>query len=497
MSGKSSDTFSFISKRAVKSLSCENVLLEFFAKTAANPFNAETNPSGIINMGTSENKLVMDILNERFSKISLGNLPNQLMQYNDMHGTASFRSALAAFLTRYMKPVSPIDKDNLFVFNGCGSVIEMLGFAICDDGDCVLIPAPYYGAFQTDLATRMGCDVYSIELTHAVKAEYGETVPFELSIGRMEQAYKSAKSAGLNVRAIILANPNNPLGNVYTKAQLLSYLKFADKYKLHFILDEIYFLSIYDPDVSMTTGLSLSGAIDPNLLHIVWGFSKDFAVSGFRTGLVHTVNSELASVLFSSGYFQSVPTIAQYVLQCIVEDFDWLDTIYFPTNQERLKKAKNYVCSELDELGVQCLPSVGGLYVWVDFREFVQPLNKEGEMKLMERFLENGVYITAGLAFQAPEFGWFRIIFSVNDIQLKPGVQRIKKVLSEVKGKNTHVDNPRKNHGSEAEENLDDLVVKLQNQISSSDWLTHNTADKWVKDNPTLASKFLEEKNRK
>ena len=347
----------------------------------------------------------------------------------------------------------------------------------------------------------MGCVSYSIELTHASNPEFGETAPFELSVGRMEQAYKSAKSEGLNVRAVILANPNNPLGNVYTKDQLISYLKFADKYKLHLILDEIYFFSIYDPAVSMTTGLSLFGAIDPNLLHIVWGFSKDFAVSGFRCGLVHTVNSELASVLFSSGYFQSVPTIAQYVLQCIVEDFDWLDTIYFPTNQERLRKAKNFVCSELNEIGVQCLPSVGGLYVWVDLREFVQPLNKEGEMKLMEQFLENGVYITAGLAFQAPEFGWFRIIFSVNDAQLKPGVQRIKKVLSEVKEKSTHVDNLRKtpgeSHGAEAEENLDDLVVKLQNQITNSDWLTHNTSEKWVKDNPTLASKFLEEKNRK
>ena len=127
MSSESSAKSSFISERAAKSLSFENVLLDFFAKTSSNPFNVESNPGGIINMGTSENKLVMDILNERFSKISLGDLPYQLMQYNDMHGAASFRAALAAFLTRYMKPVSPIDKDNLFVFNGCGSVIEMLG----------------------------------------------------------------------------------------------------------------------------------------------------------------------------------------------------------------------------------------------------------------------------------------------------------------------------------------------------------------------------------
>ena len=367
----------------------------------------------------------------------------------------------------------------------------------------MLIPAPYYGAFKTDLAMRMGCVAYSIELTSEIKTEFGETEPFELSVGRMEQAYTSAISEGRNVRAIILSNPNNPLGNVYSKSQLISYLQFANKHKLHLLLDEIYFLSIYDPDVSMTTGLSLSDAIDPNLLHIVWGFSKDFAASGFRCGLVHTVNSEVAKVLFANSYFQSVPTLAQYILQCVVEDFDWLDTIYFPTNKERLRKARKYVYNELESIGVKCFESVGGLYVWVDFRDFVRPLSKEGEMKLMEKFLENGVYITAGLAFESPEYGWFRIIFSVNDEQLMPGIQRIKKVLLDEKAIIAQSQDsgqcPVTSDGAQArtEEELDDLVAKLQNQISNSDWLAHNTAEKWVKDNPDLASNFLNEKNMK
>ena len=356
-----------------------------------------------------------------------------------------------------------------------------------------MIPAPYYGAFQTDLALRMGCVTISIELTSAIKAEFGETEPFELSVGRMEEAYKKAVEQGQRVRGIILSNPNNPLGNVYSKTQLISYLQFADKYRLHVILDEIYFLSIYDSDVSMTTGLSLSGAIDPNLLHIVWGFSKDFAISGFRCGLVHTVNKELVKILNANAYFQSVPTITQYILSCFVEDFDWLDNVYFPTNQKRLKMARDYVCSELATIGISSFPAVGGLYVWVDFREFVRPLSKEGELKLMEIFVENGVYITAGCAFYSPEFGWFRIIFSMNDVELKVGVQRIKKVLLDIKQKKS-LDSP----GNEVktEERLDDLVATLQNQISQSDWLKNNTAEKWTKENPELASRFLEEKKQ-
>ena len=129
-----SEGTSFISKRAERSLATDSVLVNFFEKAAANPFHARTNPGGTINMGTSENKLVMDIWKEKLSQINLKDFPDQLLQYNDMRGTASFRKALATFLTRYMKPALPINEDDLYIFNGCGSVLEMLGkvlFTVC------------------------------------------------------------------------------------------------------------------------------------------------------------------------------------------------------------------------------------------------------------------------------------------------------------------------------------------------------------------------------
>ena len=373
----------------------------------------------------------------------------------------------------------------------------VLGFAICDDGDSILIPAPYYGAFKTDLALRMGCVTVSIELSSDVNKEFGETEPFELSVGRMQHAYLKAISEGHRIRGIILANPNNPLGNVYSKSQLSSYLEFANKYKLHVILDEIYFLSIYAPDAKMTAGLSLSGVIDPDLLHVVWGFSKDFAISGFRCGLVHTTNKELAQVLSANAYFQSVPTLMQHILQSFIQDFDWLDNIYFPTNHERLRKAKEYASRVLESIGVPCFPSKAGLYLWVDLREFVKPLNKGGELALMESFVNNGVYVTASCAFYAPEPGWFRIIFSVAADELKIGMERVREVLLRVKGQGllTSTDEPL-NDGTTvgSEEGLDDLVTKLKQQINSNDWLQENTAEKWVQENEELAAKFLEQK---
>ena len=130
MAAKGDKVSTFISQRGLQSSSSENILLEFFGKAAANPFHNEQNPDGVINMGTSENKLILDVLRAKLSTINIGELPTEFMQYNDMRGTPAFRKALATFLTKYMKPIKPINMDDLFVFNGCGSVLEMLGMSL-------------------------------------------------------------------------------------------------------------------------------------------------------------------------------------------------------------------------------------------------------------------------------------------------------------------------------------------------------------------------------
>ena len=127
MAAKSGECIGPMSKRALKSISQENILLEFFMKASASKFHPENNPDGVINMGTSENKLVMDILSEKLAKVSLGDAPSKLMQYDNMHGTAEFREALSAFLTKYVEPAREICSDDIYVFNGCGSVLELLG----------------------------------------------------------------------------------------------------------------------------------------------------------------------------------------------------------------------------------------------------------------------------------------------------------------------------------------------------------------------------------
>ncbi len=157
-------------------------------------------------------------------------------------------------------------------------------------------------------------------------------------------------------------------------------------------------------------------------------------------------------------------------------DFDWLDNVYLPTNRKRLRQAYLSASEMLKEMGVEVLESSAGLYVWVNLKRWTKPLSRDGEMKLMDVLIDNGVYITSGVAFNSAEYGWFRIIVTTHPEALKIGLQRLKSVLQKI--------------DDSGEEKLENLVEQLQSQIKGSDWLKENSAEKWVEENPELAKEF-------
>ena len=425
-----------ISERSKIGISREAILNAYETKQQENPFDAEKNPGGIVNFGVAENKLMYDVLQKKLKTVNLGNLPERYTQYCDLRGIPEFRESLAKFLDHYMKPSEPTEKDNLFVMNGCGSVIETLAYALCDAGEAMLIPSPYYGAFTGDLSGRMDVAVHSVVLTSQPKKEFGETRPFQLSRRRLQDAYDDATKKGIRIKGIILTNPHNPLGTIFTEEELYVCLNFANSHKLHVISDEIYLLSVFKQNASVVCALALKHIPDPDRLHVVWGFSKDFGISGFRCGLVHTWNEGLKKVInVSCAYFHSIPTTLQYILQHFTDDFDWLDNVFIPTNQKRLREANEFVTRALKNLGVDVFPAQAGLYVWADFRKYIEPLTREAESNLFHAMMDGGVYVPPGLAFACEEIGWFRIIVTVDEKSLKVGMERLPEILKDFSAK--------------------------------------------------------------
>ncbi|KXJ04552.1 1-aminocyclopropane-1-carboxylate synthase-like protein 1, partial [Exaiptasia diaphana] len=79
---------------------------------------------------------------------------------------------------------------------------------------------------------------------------------------------------GIKIRALLLVNPNNPFGYIYTEEEIQEYLQFAHRNDIHVIMDELYLLSIFKEGCTMKSVLSCKNIPDPKRLHVLWGLSK-------------------------------------------------------------------------------------------------------------------------------------------------------------------------------------------------------------------------------
>ncbi|NWU98293.1 1A1L1 protein, partial [Upupa epops] len=397
-----------------------------FALYIANPFHRERNPQGILNLGTSENKLCFDLIEDRLTRPDMNYLEPHHFQYCDMRGTRSFREEIAKFLTHYARAAEALDPEHVTVMNGCCSVFAALSTVLCDHGDGYLIPAPYYGGINSETWLYGGIEPVHVPLFSEVPA--GGSHPFQLTVDKLEAAVQRAAEQGIRVRALILINPHNPLGDVYPAELLTQCLQFAHRHALHVIMDEMYMLSIYD-DTPFCSVLSLARLPDPDRTHFMWGFSKDFAMSGIRVGVLYTRNDAVRKAVNQLAIFHSCPGPVQHVLSQFLRDRDWLDKVFLPTNRKRLKEARTLLVAGLADLGIPVLSSSGGLYVWADFRKFLKSATFEAELDLWQRLLDERLLISPGKAFSCHEPGWFRLIFanSVDDVCLC--IQRLEQTL--------------------------------------------------------------------
>ncbi|MGH0122961.1 UNVERIFIED_CONTAM: hypothetical protein FKN15_077615, partial [Acipenser sinensis] len=223
---------------------------------------------------------------------------------------------------------------------------------------------------------------------------------------------------GIRVRALILINPHNPLGDIYPAHLLKECLDFAHRYGLHVIIDEIYMLSVYDGTFASVH--SLDRLPDPERTHIIWGFSKDFAMCGVRVGTVYTQSQEVRKALNQLACFHGCAGPVQQLLSHLIWDQEWINNTFLPANRRRLLKSRSILVNGLQKLNIPVLKGFAGLFVWADFRKFLKTQTFEAEMDLWWKLIHEKVYISPGQAFYCSEPGWFRLVFSdtVNKIQL-------------------------------------------------------------------------------
>ncbi|KAF3822017.1 hypothetical protein GH733_007391 [Mirounga leonina] len=370
-------------------------------------YHEDKNPLGFVNLGISENKLCLDLKTERLSQSDMNFIEDVLLQYPDWSGQPFLQEEVAWFLTYYCKVPAQLDPENVVVLNGCSSVFSTLAMVLCDPGEALLTPTPFYGGFVFSSHLYSKVELILIHLDS--ESRDANPRPLELTVDKLEQALLEATLTGKMVRGLVLINPQNPLGdNTWNLPRR--------RYNLHVIIDEIYMLSVFDESITFHSILSMESLPDPNRTHVIWGTSKDYGISGFRFGVLYTHNKEVASAMSSFGYLHSVSGITQYKLPV---------TAIFPRPVQ------------IEGIGDPFLNRGSGLYVWINLKvvssgnevwyswaalpDYLDPCTFEEELLLCRRFLDNKLILSRGKTYMCKEAGWFRMVFADRPLRLKQG----------------------------------------------------------------------------
>nr|XP_027792123.1 probable inactive 1-aminocyclopropane-1-carboxylate synthase-like protein 2 [Marmota flaviventris] len=392
-------------------------------------YHEEKNPLGFLNLGVSENKLCVDLITERLCQNDMNCIEEDLLQYSDWRGHPLLREEVARFLSYYCRAPTRLDPENVVVLNGCCSVFSALLMVLGDPGETFLVPTPFYGGFTFVSHLYAKVELFPVHLESEITEENSE--PFQLTVDKLEKALLEARQKEKKVRGLVLTNPQNPLDVVYSQDSLMEYLEFAKRHNLHVIIDEIYMLSVFDESIKFHSVLSIERLPDPDRTHVIWGTSKDFGISGFRFGALYTHNKEVASAVSVFGYLHGISGITQYKLCRLLQDREWIDTVYLPANHSRLRTAHKYITKKLRALKIPFVNHGSGLYIWVNLQSYLKPCTFEEERALHGRFLDNKLMLSRGKSYMCKEPGWFRIIFAENHVPLKLAMHRFKHVLEE------------------------------------------------------------------
>ena len=363
---------------------------------------------GFVDMSTAENALVWDLLEPEMSKAR--SVPASAARYGDTRGSAAFRAAVAALAGRTFvgRDVNP---DSICTMAGAGAVLEAVFHALCDPGDGVLVATPGYAGFWMDLETRDEAVIIPVP----TRWEEG----YRITPDELDRAFDSSTRP---IRALLLSSPDNPTGRVLDRSEITDLIEWCRNRGIHLVSDEVYALSIHDG----TPFTSVSNVTDlDDDIHIVWAISKDFAVSGFRCGVLLTENESLHRAVTGQAIWSGVSGRTQQLFAELLSDQTWTDG-YLTEMRRRLADAHDVATRALGARSVRHLPGQAGFFVMLDLSAHLDEPTFTAERDLWRRMVAAGVNLTPGEDCRSSIPGMFRMCFAATPVEsLAIGIDRI------------------------------------------------------------------------
>jgi aspartate aminotransferase len=321
------------------------------------------------------------------------------IHYSDLPGIAPLREALAHKL-RTFNGIAATAAD-LVVTNGLTHGSFAAFFAVINPGDEVILLDPYYPQHVGKIELAGGRVV-----TAPLDAEHG----FSIRADWIE-AKVTART-----KALVLVNPSNPTGRVYTRGELEALAALAIRHDLIVIADEVYEYNVYDGQhISIA---SLPGMAERTIS--LYAFTKSYAMDGWRLGYATAARDILSAMLkVTANDVTHVNTFAQHgALAAITGDPAVLRHM---VEDERIKR--DFLVAALNRMpGVVCPLPQGSIYAFPDIRG-----TRLGSQTLADRLLDEArVVVESGAFYGAQGEGYLRICFGSQSLPtIKEAVRRL------------------------------------------------------------------------
>ena len=334
----------------------------------------------------------------------------ELLPYGSSEGSLAYRKALVEY---YQSHNININTDDIIVTTGASEALAFTLNCICDAGDEIIIPEPFYANYNGFAAAS------SVNVIPVVSLFDNQ---FKLPAVKEIETKITKKT-----RAILLCNPSNPTGYLYTEEEITALGELAKKYYLFFIVYEVYREFIHDENLNHFSVLQLSGLEDHAIM--IDSVSKRYSMCGARVGAMVSRNKSLMATALKFAHLRlSPPTYALLASQAALD----APPSYLKDVVSEYTSRKNTLMTALNKIeGVRVSNPTGAFYCMVE----LPVKNAEDFSKwLLTDFSDQNetvMFAPAAGFYSTPGYGEkeIRIGFVLNEEKLLRSVEILEKAL--------------------------------------------------------------------
>ncbi len=340
-------------------------------------------------------------------KVKEKDLP--IIKYAPSKGISTYVEKLTQ---QYQSKGFDIQNEHIYITNGASEAIQLLLMACVDADENIIIPEPLY-------ANYVGFSEYaSVQIKPITsQIEDGFALP---NIEKFEAAIDS------KTRAILICNPNNPTGAVYSKEAIIELGELCKKHDIFLFVDEVYSAFCYD-EFEFYSALHLNDLAQN--VAIVDSVSKRYSACGARVGRIVCRNAKVLEAINKFAQYRlSAPTLGQVLSEALLE----VDASYLEEVNLEYTERRNVLFERLSQMdGVKCYKPGGAFYVFAEL-----PIDDADYFCkwLLESFEHEGqtLMLSPGSGFYAsPELGknQIRIAYVLNSTDLNKAMDCLEKAI--------------------------------------------------------------------